>query len=73
MAATIWFNKYLSNTWAMLELLRADSRPGEFRILSTHPRHNASLPQVLRRVVELDEQRRLAGFVLPKLTRHNLT
>ena len=36
--ATVWINKYLSNTWEVLQLVRAASRPGEFRLLCTHPR-----------------------------------
>ena len=35
---TVWFNKYLSNTWEVLALVRDVRRPGEFRILCTHPR-----------------------------------
>ena len=35
---TVWFNKYLSNTWEVLALLRAASKPGEFRVLCTHPK-----------------------------------
>src|SRR3954467_2532310 len=35
--ATVWLNKYLSNSWEVLALLREASRPGEFRILCTHP------------------------------------
>lgn len=34
---TIWFNKYLGNTWKILSRLRAVRRPGEFQILCTHP------------------------------------
>ena len=34
----VWFNKYLSNTWEVLEILRATCKPGEFFVLCTHPR-----------------------------------
>lgn len=37
-AATVWFNKCLSNTWEVLALLREQRRPDEFRLLCTHPR-----------------------------------
>jgi biotin carboxylase len=35
---TVWFNKYLANTWEIVAGLRRDRRPGEFRVLCTHPR-----------------------------------
>jgi hypothetical protein len=34
---TIWFNKYLSNTWEILAALREARLPEEFRVLCTHP------------------------------------
>ena len=33
----VWFNKYLSNTWEILAVLRRERREGEFRIFCTHP------------------------------------
>ena len=38
MIPTVWVNKYLSNTWEILALLRKARRPAEFRLLCTHPR-----------------------------------
>lgn len=35
---TVWFNKYLGNTWEVLAGLRRDRRADEFRVLCTHPR-----------------------------------
>lgn len=35
---TVWFNKYLSNTWEVLALLREARSPGEVRLLGSHPR-----------------------------------
>lgn len=35
---TVWFNKYLGNTWELLRSLREERRPDEFRVLCTHPR-----------------------------------
>src|SRR5687767_1071540 len=35
--ATVWLNKYLSNSWEILALLREARAPGEFRTLCTHP------------------------------------
>ena len=35
---TVWFNKYLANTWEVLAGLCRDRRPGEFNVLGTHPR-----------------------------------
>lgn len=40
MPLTVWFNKYLSNTWEILSLLQIQRRPGEFRLLCTHPRRH---------------------------------
>src|SRR4051812_2719325 len=39
-APNVWFNKYLSNTWEVLALLRTASKPNEFRVLCTHPRQH---------------------------------
>jgi len=38
--ATIWLNKNLDNTWEAVRILRQSRRPGEFRILCTHPRRD---------------------------------
>lgn len=35
---TVWFNKYLGNTGAVVRRLRRERRPGEFRVLVSHPR-----------------------------------
>jgi biotin carboxylase len=37
-APAAWFNKYLANTGEVVARLRRDRRPGEFRVLVTHPR-----------------------------------
>src|SRR5215218_5707513 len=37
-APTVWFNKYLGNTGAVVARVRRERRPGEFRVLVTHPR-----------------------------------
>src|SRR4051794_13543020 len=37
MPPTIWLNKYLSNSWEVLALLRDGRRPDEFRLVCTHP------------------------------------
>jgi hypothetical protein len=34
----VWLNKYLSNTWEIVARLARERRPGEFRLLCTHPR-----------------------------------
>jgi hypothetical protein len=34
--AIVWFNHNLSNTWQILQQLRASQRPGEFRLLCSH-------------------------------------
>jgi hypothetical protein len=36
----VWFNKYLSNTWEILALLRELRGPEEFRLLCTDPRQH---------------------------------
>ncbi|QDU19466.1 ATP-grasp domain-containing protein [Urbifossiella limnaea] len=36
-APAVWFNKYLANTGEVVARLRRDRRPGEFRVLVTHP------------------------------------
>ena len=35
---TVWLNKYLSNTWEILALLREARGTEEFRLISSHPR-----------------------------------
>jgi hypothetical protein len=40
MTKTIWFNKYLSNTWEVLTLLRKARMPNEFRVLCTHSKQH---------------------------------
>ena len=36
MPATIWFNKNLSSTYQVVEILRREQRPGELRIICSH-------------------------------------
>ncbi len=36
-APTVWFNKYLGNTGTVVARLRRERRPGEFRVVVTHP------------------------------------
>jgi len=37
-APMVWFNKYLSNTWEVLALLKEARASGDIRVLCTHPR-----------------------------------
>ena len=43
-APVVWFNKYLGNTGAVVRRVRRERRPGEFRVLVTHPRPQPCAP-----------------------------